>query len=141
MKSREITILSIALGVWGAWRLVGSSLLPIGSQHIGIAIIVLFKPWLDSQGFFMLLTINAMSYFHKWYMAWLWLSSMFNERWVETLRETGLVREGYLSSLDMGWAMGVSWLVNFVCIYFIWPYAWERIYRKAGVWGKMKWEK
>jgi len=137
MKSREITILAIALGAWMAWRLVGSTLLPIGSQEIGIAIIVLFKPWLDIRGWITLLTINAMSYLPKWYMAWYWLSSIFNERWTETLREMGLVDKGYLASFNMNWALAMSWMVNFICIYFIWPHVWERVYRKSGVWGKL----
>lgn len=141
MKSREMTILAIALGAWGAWRLVGSSLLPVGSQEIGIAIIVLFKPWLDFRGWISLLTINAMSYIPKWYMAWLWLSSMFNESWIQTLGEMGLVRERYLTDFNMEYAMTLSWIINFFSIYFIWPYIWERVYLKAGVWGKLKWEK
>ena len=141
MKSREMTILAIALGAWMAWRLVGSTLLPVDSQEIGIAIIVLFKPWLDSSGWISLLTINAISYLPKWYISWLWLSSMFNERWTETLGEMGLLSEGYLSNFNMEWALGISWLINFFSIYFIWPYIWERAYLKAGVWGKLKWEK
>jgi len=140
MKSREITILAIALGAWGSWRLVGSTLLPVGSQEIGIAIIVLFKPWLDSSGWFTLLTINAISYLPKWYMAWFWLSSMFNERWTVTLREMGAI-EGQLSNFNIECAIALSWLINFFIIYFIWPYLWERVYLKAGVWGKLKWEK
>ena len=141
MKSREITILSIALGAWMTWRLIGSTLIPIGSQEIGIAIIVLFKPWLDFRGWITLLTVNAVSYIPKWYMAWLWLSSMFNERWTETLGEMGLLSEGHLSNFNMEWALALSWMVNFFSIYFIWPYIWERVYLKVGVWGKLKWEK
>ena len=141
MKSREMTILGIALGSWLAWRLVGSMLLPVGSQEIGIAIIVLFKPWLDFNGWITLLTINAMSYLPRWYISWLWLSSMFNESWVKTLGEMGLLSEGYLSTFNMEYALALSWVVNFYNIYFIWPYIWERVYLKAGVWGKMRWEK
>jgi len=141
MRSRDITILSIALGTWMAWRLVGSSLLPVGSQEIGIAIIVLFKPWLDNSGWFSLLTINAMSYIHRWYWSWLTTSNIFNERWPELLGEMGLIGEGYMPDFNMSWAMALSVTTNFIYIYFIWPHIWERIYRKAGVWGKLKWEK
>ena len=135
MNSREMTIMGVALGVWGAWRLVGSSLLPVGSQEVGIAIIVLFKPWLDTGGWMSLLTINATSYLHRWYTAWLWLSGIFDVLWTPLSQGLGLIGNNY------EWPLGISWLVAFTYFFYIWPYIWEKVYLKAGVWGKLKWVK
>lgn len=141
MKSREITILAIALGVWVAWRLVGSSLLPVGSQEIGIAIIVLFKPWLDFRGWMSLLTINAMSYVHAWYWAYVTVSNLINERYGQAMIELGLAKTELLESVDWRLGLSLSLILNFLYFYYVWPYIWERAYLKAGIWGKLKWEK
>ena len=141
MKSREMTILAIALGAWGAWRVVGSHLLPVGSEVIGIAIIVLFKPWLDFRGWMTLLTVNAMSYIHAWYWSWVTVSSFMNDRFLEAMRLSGLLSEDTLTNVPGPTVILLMVVINFIYTYFIWPYIWERVYLKAGVWGKLKWEK
>lgn len=141
MKSREMMILAIALGAWGAWRLVGPHLIPVGSQEIGIAIIVLFKPWLDFRGWMTLLAINAMSYIHAWYWSWITVSSVMNDRFLESMRLSGLLSEDTLTNLPAPAVISLIVVINFIYTYFVWPYIWERIYLKAGVWGKLKWEK
>ena len=139
MKSREMTILAIALGAWGAWRFVGSSLLPVGKQEVGIAIIVLFKPWLDFSGWISLLTINATSYLPSWYRIWVSFIPSYM-RMVQGVVETDLVKIGNVGP-HVGLAICSCLVISFIYTYFIWPYIWERVYLKAGVWGKLKWGK
>ena len=141
MKSREMTILAVALGAWMAWRLVGRSLIPIGSQEIGIAIIVLFKPWLDFRGWFTLLTINAISYIQMWYWSFITVSGIFNRGYFDNMRDMGLISESLLKNLPPSWVIALTSCGGFLYTFFIWPYIWERVYLKAGVWGKLKWEK
>ncbi len=137
MNSKETTILSIALGTWMTWRLVGSSLIPVGSQEIGIAIIVLFKPWLDYRGWLSLLSINAMSWIPAWYWAWNGISSLIDEAYLESMRLAGSVPENMNSfSISLGASLFIA--INFLYYYFVWPHIWERVYRKVGVWRKLK---
>jgi len=137
MKSREMTILAIALGAWGTWRLVGSSLLPVGSMEIGIAIIVLFKPWLDFGGWAFLLAINATSYLPGYYRAWVLIMPPYLEM-IQWMIEIDMISGWFM---DIGPPIGLMiiscLIINFIYTFFIWPYIWERVCRKAGVWGKL----
>ena len=133
-----MTILAIALGAWMAWRLVGSSLIPVGKQEIGIAIIVLFKPWLDSGGWVSLLTINAISYLYSWYRAWFLVMPPFMGAIPKWLVETDMVSGEFMGAAPpMDWMISSCLIIVFIYTFFIWPYIWERVYRKAGVWGKL----
>lgn len=137
MKPREMTILSIALGVWMAWRLVGSTLIPVGSQEIGIAIIVLFKPWLDFRGWMFLLAINATSHLYSWYRAWIYIMPPYLQM-VQWMVEIDMIGMRFMSMAPpIGWAIGSCLAISFIYTFFIWPYIWERVYRKAGLWGKL----
>ena len=138
MKSREMTILAIAIGMWMTWRVIGSSLIPIGSQEVGIAVIVLFKPWLDFRGWVFLLTINATSYLPVYYRAWMMFMIPFMEVVPEWLVDTDMVSGEFMSvTPSMGGAIGACIIISFIYTFFIWPYIWERVYRKAGVWGRL----
>lgn len=136
MNSKETTILSIALGVWMTWRLVGSSLLPLGSQEIGIAIIVLFKPWLDFRGWVSLLVINALSWVPAWYWAWNGISTLIGDRYLDSMRLAGSVPES-VNMFSISWGASLFVAINFLYFYFIQPHIWERVYRKTGVWGRL----
>ena len=138
MKSREMTILVIAIGMWMTWRVIGSSLIPIGSQEVGIAVIVLFKPWLDFRGWVILLTMNATSYLPVYYRAWMMFMTPFMEVVPKWLVDTDMVSGEFVSvALSMGWSIGTCLIISFIYTFFIWPYIWERVYRKAGVWGRL----
>jgi len=137
MNSKETTILSIALGAWMTWRLVGSSLIPICSSEIGIAIIVLFKPWLDFRGWVSLLTINAVSWIPAWYWAWNSMSSLIGETYLDSMRLVGSVPES-LNIFSISWGSSLFVAINFLYFFFVWPHIWEGVYRKAGVWRKLK---
>jgi len=124
MNSKETTILSIAFGTWMAWRVMGSSLIPVGSQEIGIAIIVLFKPWLNFMGWSSLLTINAISHLPSMYRVF--------------LRVNALVSSGLIVDSVQPQTVVLVTIMSFVYSYFIWPYTCERVYRKTGVWRRLK---
>lgn len=135
MKSKEMTILAIASGMWMTWRLIGSSLIPVGSQEIGIAIIVLFKPWLDFRGWVFLLAINATSYLFSWYRVWVLIIPQY-VRVIQGLVDINMIDREFMNTVPpVGWAIGSCLAISFIYTFFIWPYIWERAYRKAGVWG------
>lgn len=123
MDSKETTIFSIALGTWMAWRVMGSSLTPIGSQEIGIAIIVLFKPWLDFMGWSSLLAINAISYLPNLYRVFVSVN--------------GIVFSGLIVDTVQPQTVVLVTIASFIYTFFIWPYTCERVYRKTGVWRRL----
>ena len=137
MKPREMTILAISSGMWLTWRLIGSSLIPVGSQEIGIAIIVLFKPWLDFRGWSFLLAMNATSYLYGYYRAWVLVIPPFLESF-KWMVEINFISRKFMSTRPpVVFMVGSSIAISFIYIFFIWPYIWERVYRKAGVWGRL----
>lgn len=137
MNPRETTIFSIALGSWMAWRFIGSSLLPVGSAEIGVAIIVLFKPWLDFRGWTTLLAINAMSCIRVYYYSWGIAVRIMDEKFLESMILAGVASEGFGSKYPLLWTISLIVVMNFIYAFFIWPYICERIYRKSGIWGKL----
>jgi len=139
MNSKETTILSIAFGTWMTWRLVGSSFFPLGSQEISIAIIVLFKPWLDYRGWLYLITINAVSWVPVWYWAWYGVSHFIHVTFLESMKLTGSVPEG-LINFSISWGPSLFVAINFLYFHFIMPHIWEGVYRKAGIWRRVKGE-
>jgi len=132
-----MTILAISSGMWLTWRVIGSSLIPIGSQEVGIAIIVLFKPWLDFRGWAFLLTMNATSYLYGYYRAWALVIPPFLESF-KWMVEIDIISRELMSTRPLVvFLVGSSIAISFIYTFFIWPYIWERVYRKAGVWGKL----
>lgn len=137
MDSKETTILSIALGTWMAWRVMGSSLTPVGSMEIGIAILVLFKPWVGFRGWVSLLTINTISYLPSWFRSWLRISFIYNEGVLEAMRGSGYVSDGFLTDIPMPLTITFVILTGIVYCHFVWPFIVERAYMKAGIWRRL----
>ena len=137
MDSKETTILSIALGTWMAWRLIGSSIIPVGRQEIAIAILVLFKPLLDFSGWASLLAINAMSWAPTWYRSWVTSSSFMNDKFLDSMRLSGMVSEGFMTDFSYPPTMATIIISMFLFYNFVCPFIVERAYQKAGIWRRL----